>query len=150
MMKKRRLIKNLRDVVEKIKSHNIDDLAPLLPEINFNKFKKVGEGYFFLKCPFHKEKTPSFVYSPHKQIIYCFACKTSGDIIEFYVKMRKKGFYPAIIRLAKFFKIKLDWQNTYYQDEEDYQDYKERYLKKICFDSNSLSGKIIDDDDIPF
>ncbi len=80
-------------------------------------------------------------------MIHCFGCKKSGDIIGFYAQMRKKGFYPAIIRLARFFKIKLKWQNFEGKDEDfkDY-DYEEKFSNNnlLCEDGNE------DDDDIPF
>ena len=44
--------------------------------------KRAGSSYKGV-CPFHSEKTPSFVVSEQKQIFTCFGCGTSGDAIEF-------------------------------------------------------------------
>ena len=44
--------------------------------------KRAGSNYKGL-CPFHGEKTPSFVVSEQKQIFTCFGCGASGDVIEF-------------------------------------------------------------------
>lgn len=34
-------------------------------------------------CPFHKEKTPSFVVNPRNQTFYCFGCHAGGDVLRF-------------------------------------------------------------------
>lgn len=148
---RRRFIKNLRNVIERIKSHNFEDLAVLLPEVNFNKFKKVGNNYLFLKCPLHNDKKPSFAYGPKSQIFHCFGCKLGGDMIDFYKQMRKKSFYPSIIDLAKFFKIKLEWQNI--KEDENLIDPDDRDDDiNEDYPSDDFVSKVPDkdDDDIPF
>ena len=50
-----------------------------------NKFvplKKRGR-HFVACCPFHQEKTPSFVVSPELQIYKCFGCGKAGDVFNF-------------------------------------------------------------------
>ena len=111
-MKRKRFINNLKAVVHKIKLHEIREIAPLLPEIDFTKIKKRGRNYYFMSCPFHNEKTPSFSYNPNGNFFHCFGCHQGGDIINIYSALRNKGFYPSVIRLAKFFKVKLEWVNV--------------------------------------
>lgn len=68
--------------------------------------KKAGSNYKGL-CPFHKEKTPSFVVSPEKQIFRCFGCNESGDAISFVQKTEGFTFYEAIVKLADMAGVKI-------------------------------------------
>ncbi len=52
-------------------------------------------------CPFHDEKTPSFVVSPEKQIFHCFGCGASGNVINFVQKIENISFVEAVKMLAK-------------------------------------------------
>lgn len=61
--------------------------------------KKAGRNYKAL-CPFHSEKTPSFVVSPELQIFKCFGCGESGDAIAFLQKYEGMDFYEALKFLA--------------------------------------------------
>ncbi len=51
-------------------------------------------------CPFHNEKTPSFVVSDHKGVFKCFGCGEGGDGISFYMKKFGLSFIEACQRLA--------------------------------------------------
>ena len=52
-------------------------------------------------CPFHNEKTPSFVVNPERQIFHCFGCGEGGDAIAFLVKHERLSFLEAVRFLAE-------------------------------------------------
>ena len=51
-------------------------------------------------CPFHNEKTPSFVVYPETQSFYCFGCGAAGDAINFVRKINNLGYVEAVKMLA--------------------------------------------------
>ena len=61
--------------------------------------KKAGVNYKAL-CPFHNEKTPSFVVTPNKQIFHCFGCHEGGNVLSFVMKHERLDFTEAVRLLA--------------------------------------------------
>ncbi len=52
-------------------------------------------------CPFHSERTPSFVVYPDTHSYYCFGCGASGDVISFMMNINSLSYIEAIRRLAR-------------------------------------------------
>src|SRR5512147_2666226 len=55
---------------------------------------------FKANCPFHQEKTPSFMVNPDKQIFHCFGCGAGGNVFSFLMKLEKKDFLEVVEMLA--------------------------------------------------
>ena len=62
--------------------------------------KKFGRNYK-APCPFHNEKTPSFIVSPEKQIYHCFGCGAGGNVFSFLMKHENLQFPEVIETLAE-------------------------------------------------
>jgi DNA primase len=58
-------------------------------------------------CPFHGEKTPSFLVSPDKQTFHCFGCGKGGDVFSFIMEIEGLSFREALERLAARAGVKL-------------------------------------------
>ena len=90
------------NIVDEIKSRcNIVDVIGRVVTL-----KKAGANYKGL-CPFHNEKTPSFIVSETKQIFKCFGCGESGDVITFVEKYYNLDFKGAAEMLARDYGIDL-------------------------------------------
>ena len=82
-------------LIEEIRSQN-----DILDVISANVLlKKNGQNYKGL-CPFHSEKTPSFIVSPEKQIYHCFGCGAGGNIFKFVMEMEDLPFLTVIKEFA--------------------------------------------------
>lgn len=90
------------DQVEEVKQKT-DIVSVISEHVNL---KKAGRNYKGL-CPFHGEKTPSFMVSPELQIYKCFGCGESGDVISFLEKQEGLEFFEALKLLADKAGVKL-------------------------------------------
>jgi DNA primase len=73
---------------------------------HYVSLKQVGRSFVSL-CPFHIEKTPSFVVSPEKQIFKCFGCGVGGNAITFVEKYENLSFPEAVKRVAELSGIEI-------------------------------------------
>src|SRR3989344_4137557 len=85
-------VKSKVDIVELVSSY-----IPL---------KKAGRNFSGL-CPFHSEKTPSFMVSAERQVFKCFGCGEFGDVFTFLEKIEGWDFRDALEELAKRVGVKL-------------------------------------------
>ena len=58
-------------------------------------------------CPFHHEKTPSFMVSRSKQIFHCFGCGIGGNVFSFIMQYEKVSFPEAVKIMADILKISI-------------------------------------------
>ncbi len=69
--------------------------------------KKAGQSYKGL-CPFHSEKTPSFIVNPKKGIFHCFGCGIGGNIFTFIMKFKGISFPDAVRMLGEKVGIRVE------------------------------------------
>lgn len=82
------------------------DLAGLIGA--YLQLKPAGRNFKGL-CPFHREKTPSFIVSPDKGIYHCFGCHKGGNAFNFIMEMESLGFVEAVKFLAERYHFPLDF-----------------------------------------
>jgi len=114
------------DQLEEIKSKI--DLIELISE--YVPLKKTGRN-FKANCPFHSEKTPSFIVSPERQIWKCFGCQKGGDHFRFLMEMETMDFGEALRTLAKRVGVKL----------RRYQPTEGEKIKQLLYEINHLTGE---------
>jgi len=81
------------------------------------QLQKAGRS-FKAPCPFHNERTPSFIVSPERQSWHCFgACGTGGDVITFVMKKEAIEFPEALKMLAERAGVKLHERHVSEQED---------------------------------
>jgi DNA primase len=109
----------MNDQVEQVKSKI--DIVEIIGERVV--LKKAGRHFKGL-CPFHSEKSPSFIVSAERQSFKCFGCQEGGDVITFLQKYDGYSFYEALETLAKRVGITLESYRPTSQDA-----YRKRLLE---------------------
>ncbi|WP_010168963.1 DNA primase [Candidatus Epulonipiscium viviparus] len=113
------------DFIEKIRTYI--DIVSLISE--YTNLVKKGASSYIGKCPFHNEKTPSFVVSEDKQMYYCFGCGVGGNVITFMMEKENLSFGEAIESLAIRANIPLEYDNSRINNN------REAFFKKdVIFD----------------
>lgn len=96
------------DIIDQVISES--DIVDVVSQ--YVTLKKMGTS---LKscCPFHTEKTPSFVVSREKQLYHCFGCGVGGNVVTFIMEIEKLNFVEALRVLAERLKISLPENDKY-------------------------------------
>ncbi|WP_104697731.1 MULTISPECIES: DNA primase [unclassified Helicobacter] len=101
-----------------IKNQSIESLKQQIDIVDiigsYIDIKKTGSNYSAC-CPFHSEKTPSFMISPVKNIFHCYGCGTGGDAIKFVMEYEKIDFVEAIEKIAHFYNFELEYETSNYK-----------------------------------
>lgn len=85
-----------RDAVLEVRERT--DMVELVG--TYVQLKRTGRSYKGL-CPFHQEKTPSFIVFPDSQNFQCFGCGKGGDLFTFYMEVEHVDFREALTELAR-------------------------------------------------
>lgn len=93
--------------------------------------KKAGRNLKGL-CPFHGEKTPSFIVSPDRQTFHCFGCGKGGSVFDFVMLFEHVDFSEALETLAERAGVKLERRQT---------DTPEGKLKQKILEVNHLASE---------
>lgn len=91
--------------IEEVQSRT--DIVELIS--GYVSLKKTGRNFKAI-CPFHGEKTPSFIVSPQKQIFHCFGCGEGGGVFQFLTLIEKITFPEAVEMLAKRLGMTIPYQ----------------------------------------
>lgn len=90
-------------VIEEIRERT--DIVQLVGQ--YLDLKRAGRNFKAL-CPFHGEKTPSFMVHPEKQIYHCFGCGKGGNVFHFLMDYEGIGFVEAVEKLGKALGIEVE------------------------------------------
>jgi len=121
------------------KVSEIRDRSSILEIVSdYVSLKKAGKNYRGL-CPFHSEKTPSFMVNEEKQIFHCFGCGEGGDVFTFLMKIGHFSFPQAVEELAKRYGVRLP------RREPTEAQKKEMGKKETLFQINRMASEYYHD-----
>lgn len=120
-------IKKKTDIVEIVSAH-VD-------------LKKSGSNFKGL-CPFHSEKTSSFMVSPELQIFKCFGCGAGGDVYKFLMEFEKIEFPEALKILAEKAGVRLEALKNFPRHQEKEEIYRVNNLLAELYHYLLISHKL--------
>ena len=112
-----------RDTIDKImEATNIVDVVS-----EFVTLRKAGINYKGL-CPFHDDKTPSFMVSPTKGICHCFACGKGGNAVNFLMEHEQISYPDALRWLAKKYNIEIQERELSAEEKQQATDRESMFI----------------------
>ncbi|WP_187835523.1 DNA primase [Helicobacter pylori] len=82
-------------------------------------------------CPFHEERSASFMISPEKNIYHCFGCGVSGDALKFLQEYQKISFIEAVEEVAQIYNYALEYETNARTEQNE-------RLKELLLYANNL------------
>ena len=117
------------------KISEIRDRSSILEVVSdYVSLKKTGKNFRGL-CPFHSERTPSFMVNEEKQIFHCFGCGEGGDVFAFLMKAGNFSFPQAAEELARRYGVKLPSRDLSLAQK------KEMAQREVFFQINEMASE---------
>jgi DNA primase len=116
------------EMIEQIAAAN--DIVEVIG--SYFPLKRAGANFKAL-CPFHQEKTPSFVVSPSRQTFHCFGCGAGGSVFRFVMDYEHTDFPSAVRKLAT--RVGITVVETRAAEDEDRRYEARRTLLKLHADA---------------
>lgn len=110
--------------------------------VNLKKSGSILKG----NCPFHQEKTPSFVVNPNKNIFKCFGCGKGGDSVSFIMEHEKFTFPEALRFLAQKYHIEIEETVVSTEDKQVLDD-KESLLIALNYAAKFYQTQLTETED---
>ena len=112
-----------RQTVERIKdAANIVDVVS-----EFVTLKKSGANYKGL-CPFHNEKTPSFMVSPARGTCHCFGCGKGGNAVSFIMEHEQMTYPEALRWLARKYHIEIKERELTAEEQQEQSERESMFI----------------------
>jgi len=129
-----------------ITQDSIDALKARLDVVDvigsYIELKKAGANYK-APCPFHDEKSPSFVVSPSKQIYHCFGCGAGGDSIKFTMEYEKLNYPETLEKLADTYNFTLSYSDDKHnKPRSQVMDKLNEYYQRLLTSHQSASAYV--------
>lgn len=131
-----------QDTIRKI----IDTAQALDVVADFVTLKKSGSIYKG-NCPFHQERTPSFVVNPNKNIFKCFGCGKGGDAIGFIMEYEKLTYPEALRYLAQKYNIEVEETHTQSEESKEEQSQIESLYIALNFAAKFYQQQLTESED---
>ena len=115
-------------MIDRATIDKIMDAANIVDVVGeFVSLRKAGVNFKGL-CPFHDDKTPSFMVSPSKQICHCFACGEGGNAVNFLMKHEQITYPEALRWLAKKYNIEVAERELSDEEKKEQSDRESMFI----------------------
>ncbi|MGI6232371.1 MAG: DNA primase [Prevotella sp.] len=106
-------------MIDRLTVERIKDAANIVEVVqDYVSLKKSGANYKGL-CPFHNEKTPSFIVSPARGTCHCFGCGKGGNAVSFLMEIEQITYPEALRRLAAKYHIEIKERELTDREKEE-------------------------------